>query len=268
MKQYKSFSDLKNIAKEKLTGKYGNSMMVSPLMPVSLCFVLLFPLVMMTLVPYAIIWAQNNDTLENIFVIVFLLLCYLALIAGTILISMFRSGITLFFLKTACRQHGTLSDLFFGFIWQLKKSLIYSVISSLMLHVIMLPFEFFLLAIIAEVRTAFTITAMIVSLVLGLLIYLPLELSMSQYYFLLLDFPKQKASELLKMSMHIMNGHKWRFLRLRLSFLPLQLLSVLSVGVGFLWVMPYQKMTYSLFFLDLMAPEIQESPTEVTTDTL
>lgn len=256
MKQYKSFSDLKNIAKDKLTGKYGNAMMVSTLMPLSFCFVVLFPLAMLTLIPFIII-SEIGD-LDDASVVVFLLLCYLALIFGGILTSMFRLGITLFFLKTACKQHGKLSDLFFGFIWQLKKSFIYSVISSLMIHVIMLPFEFFLLAIIAGVRTTLTITAVIISFILGMLIYLPLKLSLSQYYFLLLDFPKQKASELLKMSMHIMSGHKWRLLQLRLSFLPLQLLSVLSAGVGFLWVIPYQKMTYTLFFLDLMAPEVKK----------
>lgn len=256
MKQYKSFSDLKNNAKEKLTGKYGSALAVSTLMPFSFVFVVLFPLFMTTLAPFIIITETTDNGLSDASIVVFLLLCYLTLIIGGILTYMLRSGITLFFLKTACKQHGTLSDLFFGFIWQFKKSLVYSVISSLMFHVIMLPFEFFLLAIICEVHTSFTFTAVTLSFTLGMLIYKPLELGLSQYYFLLLDFPKHKASELLKMSMHIMKGHKWRFFLLRLSFLPLQLLCVLSLGVGFLWVIPYQKMTYSLFFLDLMNPEI------------
>lgn len=260
MKQYKSFSDLKNTAKEKLTGKYGSALAVSTLLPFSFSFAILFPLFMTTLAPYIIICETNNGDLSDISIVIFLLLCYLTLIIGGILTYMLRSGITLFFLKTSCKQHGTFSDLFFGFIWQLKKSLVYSVISSLMFHIIMLPFEFFLLAIICGVHTPFTITAVTVSFVLGMLIYKPLELALSQYYFLLLDFPKEKASKLIKMSMHIMKGHKWRFLMLQISFLPLQFLSVLSLGVGFLWVIPYQEMTYSLFFLDLMNPEIIAEP--------
>ena len=268
MKQYKSFSDLKNNAKEKLTGKYGSALAVSTLMPISFVFVVLFPLFMTTLAPYIIITETTDNGLSDASIVVFLLLCYLTLIIGGILTYMLRSGITLFFLKTACKQHGTLSDLFFGFIWQFKKSLVYSVISSLMFHIIMLPFEFFLLAIICGVHTSFTFTAVTLSFTLGMLIYKPLELGLSQYYFLLLDFPKQKASELLKMSRHIMKGHKWRFFLLRLSFLPLQLLSVISLGVGFLWVIPYQKMTYSLFFLDLMNPEIVAEPVLVPQEPL
>jgi len=258
MKHYKSFADLKNTAKNKLEGMYGPAMMVSTLMPLSFYFVMVFPLALSTLTPFLIM--SEYDALEDASIVTFLLLCYLTLILAGIISSMLKAGITLFFLKTTCRQHGTLSDLFFGFLWQFKRSFVYSVISSLMFHVIMLPFEFFLLAIVAEVRTTFTIVAVTISFVLGMLIYLPLKLSLSQYYYLMLDFPKQKVWDLLKMSKQIMKGHKWRLFRLRLSFLPLQLLSVLSAGVGFLWVIPYQKMTYSLFFLDLMTPEIVAEP--------
>lgn len=258
MKQYKSFSDLKNTAKDKLAGKSGNAMMVTPLMPLSFCFFIIFPLFITVLAPYIILIETNSGSLANSSMIVFLLLCYFTLIIVSILTYMLRSGITLYFLKTSCKQHGTLADLYFGFIWQFKKSLIYSVISSLLFHIIMLPFEFFLLIIICGIHTKLVFTAVIASFIFGMLIYSPVELALSQYYFLLLDFPKKKACELLKISIRIMKGHKWRFFLLRLSFLPLQLLSVLSFGIGFLWVIPYQKMTYSLFFLDLMNPEIVE----------
>ena len=52
-----------------------------------------------------------------------------------------------------------------------------------------------------------------------------------------------------------MKGHKGRLFYIGLSFIPLKLLAILSLGIGFLWVYPYQYMTQTLFFLDLMNPQ-------------
>ena len=51
-----------------------------------------------------------------------------------------------------------------------------------------------------------------------------------------------------------MKGKKLRLLYLEFSFLPLLLLSILSFGIGLLWLQPYMQMTYTFFFLDLMNP--------------
>ena len=39
-----------------------------------------------------------------------------------------------------------------------------------------------------------------------------------------------------------------------LSFLPLAILCILSIYIGFLWLTPYMQMTYACFFLDIMNP--------------
>jgi len=56
-----------------------------------------------------------------------------------------------------------------------------------------------------------------------------------------------------------MKGHKWRLFKLKLSFLPLQFICLLSFGIGNLWLNPYMRMTYTEFFLDLLNPEKQNS---------
>ena len=56
-----------------------------------------------------------------------------------------------------------------------------------------------------------------------------------------------------------MKGHKWRLFKLELSFLPLQIICMLSFGIGNLWLNPYMRMTYTEFFLDLMSPGKQEA---------
>ena len=90
----------------------------------------------------------------------------------------------------------------------------------------------------------------IVLMVIGMCIYIPLSLGLSQAYYLLLDFPQYSAMELMKLSFRIMKGHKWE-----LSFLPLGFLCLLSFGIGTLWLVPYMNMTQTLYFLDLMQNE-------------
>lgn len=95
----------------------------------------------------------------------------------------------------------------------------------------------------------------IVLMVIGMCIYIPLSLGLSQAYYLLLDFPQYSAMELMKLSFRIMKGHKWELFCLQMSFLPLGFLCLLSFGIGTLWLVPYMNMTQTLYFLDLMQNE-------------
>ena len=89
-------------------------------------------------------------------------------------------------------------------------------------------------------------------LILGAGISWWISLKYSQVYYLLLDFPDYSAKELLKMSWKLMKGNAGRLLYLQVSFLPMTLTGILSFGIGFLFVLPYQNMTYTLFYLDLI----------------
>ena len=68
------------------------------------------------------------------------------------------------------------------------------------------------------------------------------------------DFPQKSGKEILILCWRLMKGKKLRLLYLEFSFLPLLLLSILSFGIGLLWLQPYMQMTYTFFFLDLMNP--------------
>ena len=96
---------------------------------------------------------------------------------------------------------------------------------------------------------------MLVSMVLGLVIYVPVNLLISQTYFLIVDFPNYTAKEVLQTSCKIMKSHLWKLFYLELSFLPLMLLCVLTCGLGLIWLLPYMQMTYACFYLDIMNPE-------------
>ena len=53
----------------------------------------------------------------------------------------------------------------------------------------------------------------------------------------------------------IMNGRKKQLFFIQLSFLPLWLVGLLSFGVAMFWIIPYQRMTYTLYYLDIMKPQ-------------
>lgn len=65
------------------------------------------------------------------------------------------------------------------------------------------------------------------------------------------DQPELEAGDCIKKSIEMMNGHKWRLFCLELSFLGWALLSVLTFGIGFFWLIPYMNASRTAFYEDL-----------------
>ncbi|SMH69421.1 conserved hypothetical protein [Latilactobacillus curvatus] len=67
-----------------------------------------------------------------------------------------------------------------------------------------------------------------------------------------------------------MNGHKFRFFVLQLSFLGWDILAGLSLGIGYFWLTPYKNATYMAFYKDLAGDQFLQTtsadePTEEVT---
>ena len=252
MIQYASRAELKDKARDQMAGRYGNAILLSicrGLIVFSLSFSI--SMIFTALVTVRIFMGGNSDaTLAE----------YLILTGWTTLISIFtgvfQTGITLFFLNSACNRPATIANLFYGYKYLFKKSLAISATLVLLNTICTLPFDicYFLLR-AGKGDAAFLVILCILFLLIGMSIYVPLALGLSQSYYLLLDFPQYSATELMKLSFRIMKGHKWELFCLQLSFLPLALLCMLSFGIGNLWLAPYMNMTHTLYFLDLMQEE-------------
>ncbi len=50
-------------------------------------------------------------------------------------------------------------------------------------------------------------------------------------------------------SIKIMKGHKWELFVLGFSFLGWIVLSILTLGIGFLWLLPYMQVTFRIYYL-------------------
>lgn len=86
---------------------------------------------------------------------------------------------------------------------------------------------------------------------IGELIYFLIGLFFEPLYYMLVDMPTLSVGKAIKMSVWLMKGSKVRLLGLKLSFLPLQFVSLLTFGIGNLWVTPYMNTASATFYNDL-----------------
>ena len=76
--------------------------------------------------------------------------------------------------------------------------------------------------------------------------------------YLMHDYPELTPREALKVSREMMKGHKWDLFVLDITFIGWILLSILTLGIGMLFVTPYMQTASALFYDDLRAKTIIE----------
>ena len=190
--------------------------------------------------------ATSNESFAGI--VIGLAISFILVLLGTIL----NVGQCSFYLNIACNQKYEFSNLFTGFKVHPDKIIISQVLIQILTTLPMLPA-------IGIMWYSFKANNIVVVFLIGCLLFILgaglswlISLRYSQVYFLLLDFPDYSAKELMKMSWKLMKGHCGRLLYIQVSFLPLMLAGLVSLGIGFLLIKPYQYMTYTLFYLDLI----------------
>lgn len=69
--------------------------------------------------------------------------------------------------------------------------------------------------------------------------------------YILVEHPEMSANEAIEESMRLMDGHKFDMFYLQLSFIGWAILSILSLGLGFFWLIPYQMTAQAAFYRDI-----------------
>jgi uncharacterized membrane protein len=88
-------------------------------------------------------------------------------------------------------------------------------------------------------------------------VYLARRLSL--VYYILLDDDEVTPVGALSRSAELMDGNVWRLFVLYLSFLGYMLLGTLTLGIGMLWIVPYQAQTMTQFYLAVQRESRQSS---------
>jgi uncharacterized membrane protein len=258
---------LKDRAKETLSGRYGQAILAGFLIGVitlACQFTLSF---LDSLLFYLILIARdvfgNGLSLEQLqllinegayleeFPALYSAMDYLLSVVLNFFLSVFNVGFSLFCLNLACGRRVKVSDIFYGFQYQFGKSFKLAALTVLVGQLCYLPANILSYFLRQDASVTLIVTVLLLWAVC-IAVYIPLSLSLSQVFLLLLDFPGYTAGELIKLSIRIMRGHKRRLFYIQLSFIPLMLLGLLSFGIGNLWLTPYMNVTYTFFFLNLM----------------
>ena len=79
--------------------------------------------------------------------------------------------------------------------------------------------------------------------------------SYSMTPFIMAETPYLSAKEAIKISKEIMRGNRWRLFCLEFSFIGWALLSIVTLGIASLWVLPYQEATRAAFYRDITRVE-------------
>jgi uncharacterized membrane protein len=86
------------------------------------------------------------------------------------------------------------------------------------------------------------------------------SLSYSMTFYIMVDDPKIGPQDAIEKSKKMMNGYKWKFFCLGLRFIGWAILCMFTLGIGYIFLIPYINVSYAKFYEDLKANELTKNP--------
>ena len=83
----------------------------------------------------------------------------------------------------------------------------------------------------------------------------------SQTFYIISEDKEIGTRAALKKSKEMMKGNKWKLFCLLCGFIGWGLLSIISFGIGFIWLIPYVQVTLAKFYDDIKSGEVKHSET-------
>lgn len=168
------------------------------------------------------------------------------------------------FIKDGFSQFGEILRVYWQIFWKLKGAFILAFISYVFIAI-------FAILIFLRILTGgffssefggFTTTVGFIGIVSVLLttIYL---ITKGLFYilssYILYDNPNMSTKEILEESKRVMEGNRARFIGLYLTFIGWAILSLLTCGIGLLWLLPYLHIATIYFYEDLTSNIFEEN---------
>ena len=91
---------------------------------------------------------------------------------------------------------------------------------------------------------AFVLIGFVLLIIPGIIV----ALALSQTWFILAENPSMDSYDAIMRSKKMMDGYKFKLFKIQLRLLGLGLLCLLTLGIGFLWLIPYQYVVYAKFY--------------------
>lgn len=229
-----SCRELKRISRENLTFHYT--------VPLG-AFVLVEVITMILESPFTALLEQYSSAFQYglFYVAEFLIL----LIAMVMIV-----GLYYLHLNIARKKETRISQVFYGFRNCTEKYLLYVFLMLVISFAPAIP------AIAAGVffyyrTTGLGMAVLVVAGVVSLILEIFLQLQFQLLFFVAIDGEELSVREVFRRNNALIFGNRKRLFYLDLSFAGMVFLSILSLGIGFLWVIPYMFQTLTNFYLDV-----------------
>ncbi len=184
----------------------------------------------------------------------------------SVVMSVFSAGVYYMFLNVSRGKKTSMQDVTYLFYHHPDRIIVVSLIVTVVQYLLMLPsmimnYRMDVSANLLEVlqQSLLVSLVMFVGIVVAQLVTMPIAFG----YYLLIDDVEMNATDALKKSMQMMKGNYGRYIYMQLSFLGLMILGVLTLYVGFIWIMPYMQMTEIEFYREILG-ELDESEKTTT----
>ena len=186
------------------------------------------------------------------------LISYLTMLIAAIFSTLLQTGYQYLLLNMARGKKAGLKDLIYPFQTMPDHVILLAVRLFLLTLACMLPFFGGVIIFALFYQLLLSRIILVLLLIVSLFLILKLTLDYSQIFLLYLDNPYLSGKEIMRQGKALMKGSRIRYFYLLVSFFGISLLGVLSLGVGFLWIVPYMSMTEVEFYRDLVNEHSQE----------
>lgn len=264
-------AELKKRAKARLKGRYGmcvgTEFIVSAVM--SVFFLIYFLIALFMGVANAALFTGGSEfgpgfILMQIVVIFFSVILVAAL-------GLLMPGILKLYYNISTDQNPGFSDLLFGLKNKPLKFLGLYLVQVLIGILCSIPYIIvFVVAVITDYMPVMIVLLVLMYFVLlaGTIIS---SIYLSQSMYILIEATDKGVFQSVRESAEMMRGNKGRLFYIYLSFIGMVFLGYLSMGIGFLWILPYMHATYTEFYLDLkaqQAPAVYYSQPDVSYESM
>ena len=139
---------------------------------------------------------------------------------------------------------------------KLVKSLIFTIIISVVVFVS----TFIVMFVVGGATASFIFTDIIWGLgaIIGILVIclfiialIIFDLALALTPYIIIEHEHLSTIEAMSLSIKMMKGNKWRYFVIQLSFIGWAILAILTLGIGYLWLIPYVSLTQANFYRDL-----------------
>ena len=158
-------------------------------------------------------------------------------------------GLTGYFLATIRRQDNPFSLLFAGFD-RFGTSLCTYLLVMLITMAWMIPFGI-LAALLFFIYHAAPPLLWALLILIMIAIMIPIQMRYGLALYVVADDPSVSARQAVRRGVELMKGNYWRMGIFWLRFIGWQLLAVLTLGIGFIWLAPYYMAAMTAFYDDL-----------------